>query len=66
MAVKLTRRRQLRVRQDHDEALQAIARQRGCDVSDLYREAAIAYFSLPVDATDNDRVSKEVAGEKAS
>lgn len=51
MTATLQRRRQLRLNAEHDDALVVIAAQRGCDVSDLFREAVIAHFNLPVDVS---------------
>lgn len=48
-APTLTKRRQVRLLQAHDDALSEIARRRGCDVVDLFREAIIAHFNLPTD-----------------
>jgi hypothetical protein len=48
----LGRSRHLRLNPMQDDALQRIARQEGCSVSDLLRRAAIQMFSLPIDATD--------------
>lgn len=49
MSATMTKRRQVRLYVEHDEALVAIARRRGCDVVDLFREAIIAHFSLPTE-----------------
>lgn len=51
MTQGLTKTRQIRMQPDHDEALVHMARRRGSDVSALYREAVIAYFDLPTDAS---------------
>lgn len=49
MNTAMTKRRQVRLLAEHDQALEAIARRRGCDVVDLFREAIIAHFSLPTE-----------------
>lgn len=48
----LGRSRHLRLNPMQDDALQRIARQEGCSVSDLLRRAAIQMFSLPTDDTN--------------
>lgn len=58
MAKGLTRVRYVRMQPRHDEAIQEIARRRGCDVSDLFREAVIAHFSLPTDETIEKKVNE--------
>lgn len=43
-----SRSAKIRLTPTHDDALKRLARRRGCDVSDLWREAVIEYFRLPV------------------
>lgn len=57
----LGRSRHLRLNQLHDDALQRIARQEGCSVSDLLRRAAIQVFSLPTEDTNSGEVVDTVA-----
>lgn len=48
-----TRSAKIRLTPTHDDALKRLARRRGCDVSDLWREAVIEYFRLPVAVSQN-------------
>jgi hypothetical protein len=48
-AATMSKRRQVRLREEHDQVLESIARRRGCDVVDLFREAIIAHFNLPTE-----------------
>ena len=51
LAYNLGRNRHVRLADFQDEALQRLARQEGCSVSDLIRRALIQTFSLPTEAT---------------
>jgi hypothetical protein len=50
MGTHRTKRRQVSIEEAHDRELVSISRRRGCDVVDLFREAVIAHFNLPIDA----------------
>lgn len=43
----------IRLSQDQVAKVRQIARQRGCSLSDVLREAAIAYHELPIDEDSN-------------
>lgn len=49
----MTERIDFRVEPAHKQVLAGIARRRGCKISDLSREAVIAYFDLATEATES-------------
>ena len=58
-----SRRRELRLDPDLDDALKGIAKRRGSTVSQLLREAALDYFGLSgADGTQVNQDTKEAAG----
>lgn len=61
--IRYTRRRHIRLEAMQDDALAAIARQRTCEVSALFREAVTEYFSLPTsDSQANSLINKLTKG----
>jgi hypothetical protein len=65
MSRALMKRRQVRLQQAHDEILESMSRQRGCDVVDLFREAIIAHFNLPTGANSTDEKQIHTSNDAA-